>query len=87
MAIARSLILRFALLLQEAPEIAEPDLNPVRCTTHGCVVLDTTASRAPSPGRARQTDRTPEVRRQRFGRPAHDANRSGRGEAGMMPLG
>ena len=37
----RELILRFALLLQETPEIAEADLNPVRCTTHGCVVLDT----------------------------------------------
>jgi len=37
----RGLILRFALLLQETPEIAEADLNPVRCTTHGCVVLDT----------------------------------------------
>ena len=37
----RELILRFALLLQQAPEIVEADLNPVRCTTHGCVVLDT----------------------------------------------
>lgn len=36
----RELILRFALLLQETPEIAEADLNPVRCTPHGCVVLD-----------------------------------------------
>jgi len=36
----RELILRFALLLHEAPEIVEADLNPVRCTTHGCVVLD-----------------------------------------------
>jgi acetate---CoA ligase (ADP-forming) len=36
----RELILRFALLLQNTPEIAEADLNPVRCTTHGCVVLD-----------------------------------------------
>jgi acetate---CoA ligase (ADP-forming) len=36
----RELILRFALLLQEASEIAEADLNPVRCTTHGCIVLD-----------------------------------------------
>jgi len=36
----RELILRFALLLHETPEIAEADLNPVRCTTHGCVVLN-----------------------------------------------
>ena len=37
----RELILRFALLLGQAPELVEADLNPVRCTTHGCVVLDT----------------------------------------------
>jgi acyl-CoA synthetase (NDP forming)/ribosomal protein S18 acetylase RimI-like enzyme len=37
----RELVLRFALLLREAPEIAEADLNPVRCMTHGCAVLDT----------------------------------------------
>ena len=37
----RELILRFALLLGEVPELVEADLNPVRCTTHGCVVLDT----------------------------------------------
>jgi acyl-CoA synthetase (NDP forming) len=36
----RELILRFALLLGELPEIAEADLNPVRCTTDGSVVLD-----------------------------------------------
>ena len=36
----RELILRFTLLLIEAPEIVEADLNPVRCMTHGCVVLD-----------------------------------------------
>jgi acyl-CoA synthetase (NDP forming)/RimJ/RimL family protein N-acetyltransferase len=36
----RELILRFALLLQEAPEVVEADLNPVRCMTTGCVVLD-----------------------------------------------
>ena len=36
----RDLILRFALLLREAPEIVEGDLNPVRCMTSGCVVLD-----------------------------------------------
>ena len=37
----RELIIRFAMLLHEAPEIVEADLNPVRCTTHGCIVLDT----------------------------------------------
>jgi acyl-CoA synthetase (NDP forming)/RimJ/RimL family protein N-acetyltransferase len=36
----RALILRFALLLGEIPEVVEADLNPVRCTTNGCVVLD-----------------------------------------------
>ena len=36
----RELILRFALLLGEVPEVVEADLNPVRCTTNGCVVLD-----------------------------------------------
>ena len=36
----RELILRFALLLREVPEVVEADLNPVRCTTNGCVVLD-----------------------------------------------
>ena len=36
----RELILRFALLLREVPEMVEADLNPVRCTTNGCVVLD-----------------------------------------------
>ncbi|MGZ6622745.1 MAG: acetate--CoA ligase family protein [Solirubrobacteraceae bacterium] len=36
----RELILRFSLLLAEVPEVVEADLNPVRCTTSGCVVLD-----------------------------------------------
>lgn len=36
----RELILRFALLLAEVPELVEADLNSVRCTTTGCVVLD-----------------------------------------------
>ena len=36
----RDLILRFALLLREVPEIVEADLNSVRCLTDGCVVLD-----------------------------------------------
>ncbi len=37
----RELVLRFALLLRETPEIVEADLNPVRCMTNGCAVLDT----------------------------------------------
>ena len=36
----RELILRFTLLLAEVPELVEADLNPVRCTTSGCLVLD-----------------------------------------------
>ncbi len=36
----RELILRFALLLREAPEVVEADLNPVRCMTRGCAVLN-----------------------------------------------
>ena len=36
----RELILRFALLVREVPEVVEADLNPVRCMTTGCVVLD-----------------------------------------------
>jgi len=36
----RELILRFALLMRELPEVVEADLNPVRCTTNGCAVLD-----------------------------------------------
>ena len=36
----RELVLRFALLLREAPEIVEGDLNPVRCMANGCAVLD-----------------------------------------------
>jgi len=36
----RELILRFALLLRELPEVVEADLNPIRCMTSGCVVLD-----------------------------------------------
>jgi len=37
----RERVLRFALMLHEAPEIVEADLNPVRCTTHGCHVPGT----------------------------------------------
>jgi acyl-CoA synthetase (NDP forming)/RimJ/RimL family protein N-acetyltransferase len=36
----RELILRFALLLRCVPEVVEADLNPIRCMTTGCVVLD-----------------------------------------------
>jgi acetate---CoA ligase (ADP-forming) len=36
----RELMLRFSLLLRELPEVVETDLNPVRCMTKGCVVLD-----------------------------------------------
>ena len=36
----RELVLRFALLLREAPEIVEADLSPVRCMTDGCCVLN-----------------------------------------------
>ncbi|MGZ6620508.1 MAG: bifunctional acetate--CoA ligase family protein/GNAT family N-acetyltransferase [Solirubrobacteraceae bacterium] len=37
----REVILRFARLLRCVPEVVEADLNPVRCMTTGCVVLDT----------------------------------------------
>ena len=36
----RELILRFTLLLAQVPEVVEADLNPVRCMTRGCLVLD-----------------------------------------------
>jgi acyl-CoA synthetase (NDP forming) len=36
----RELLLRFALLLHECPELVEVDLNPVRCMPRGCLVLD-----------------------------------------------
>jgi acyl-CoA synthetase (NDP forming)/RimJ/RimL family protein N-acetyltransferase len=36
----RELILRFARLLGEVPEVAEADLNPVRCMPEGYVILD-----------------------------------------------
>jgi acetate---CoA ligase (ADP-forming) len=36
----RELILRFARLLGEVPEVVEADLNPIRCTTDGTFVLD-----------------------------------------------
>ncbi len=37
----RELILRFARLLGEVPEVVEADLNPIRCTTDTTLVLDT----------------------------------------------
>ena len=37
----RELILRFTLLVRAVPELVEADLNPVRCMTSGCLVLDT----------------------------------------------
>ncbi len=36
----RELMLRFAIMLRELPEVVETDLNPVRCMTSGCIVLD-----------------------------------------------
>jgi len=36
----RELILRLTLLLAQVPEVVEADLNPVRCMTSGCLVLD-----------------------------------------------
>jgi hypothetical protein len=36
----RELMLRFALLLRELPEVVETDLNPVRCMPSGCIALD-----------------------------------------------
>ena len=36
----RDLMLRFAELLRECPEIVEADLNPVRCMPKGGVILD-----------------------------------------------
>ena len=43
----RELILRFALLLDEVPEVVEADLNPIRCTTDSSPVLDMRVRIAP----------------------------------------
>jgi acetate---CoA ligase (ADP-forming) len=43
----RELILRFASLLGEVPEVVEADLNPIRCTTDSSLVLDTRVRIAP----------------------------------------
>ena len=45
----RALVLRFSLLLEHVPEIAEADLNPVRVTTSGATVLDARIRVAPRP--------------------------------------
>ena len=45
----RELVLRFALLLERAPELAEVDLNPVRVMPNGAVVLDARVRLAPRP--------------------------------------
>jgi acyl-CoA synthetase (NDP forming)/RimJ/RimL family protein N-acetyltransferase len=36
----RDLILRFTALLRAVPELVEADINPVRCMTSGCTVID-----------------------------------------------
>ena len=43
----RELILRFAVLLDEVPEVVEADLNPIRCTTDSSLVLDMRVRIAP----------------------------------------
>jgi acetate---CoA ligase (ADP-forming) len=45
----RDLVLRFSLLLEDVPEIAEVDLNPVRVHVSGCEVLDARIRLAPRP--------------------------------------
>ncbi len=36
----REVVLRFALLARDVPEVVEADLNPVRCMPDGCIVID-----------------------------------------------
>jgi hypothetical protein len=43
----RDLVLRFALLLEHVPEVAEVDLNPVRVMPRGATVLDARVRLAP----------------------------------------
>lgn len=43
----RDLILRFARMIDELPELVEADLNPIRCTTHSSIVLDMRVRIAP----------------------------------------
>ncbi|MEA2380844.1 MAG: hypothetical protein QOH72_815 [Solirubrobacteraceae bacterium] len=45
----REVVLRFALLLEHVPEIAEVDLNPVRVMASGATVLDLRVRVAPRP--------------------------------------
>jgi acyl-CoA synthetase (NDP forming)/RimJ/RimL family protein N-acetyltransferase len=45
----RELVLRFSLLLEAVPEIAEVDLNPVRVERRGATVLDARVRLAPRP--------------------------------------
>src|SRR5919199_4258606 len=45
----RDLVLRLSLLLEQVPEIAELDLNPVRVQAQGCAVLDARVRLAPRP--------------------------------------
>ena len=42
-------MLRFALLIEHVPEIAEVDLNPVRVMARGAAVLDARVRLAPRP--------------------------------------
>jgi hypothetical protein len=44
---------RAAALVDALPDLAEADLNPVRCTAHGCVVLDMRLRFAQRPREAR----------------------------------
>jgi acyl-CoA synthetase (NDP forming)/RimJ/RimL family protein N-acetyltransferase len=37
----RAMLLRFAVLLRDLPEVVEADLNPVRCMAQGSTVIDT----------------------------------------------
>jgi hypothetical protein len=61
---SRYLILRFALLLLEFPEVVEADLNPVRCMDDKRLrrARHTTTNRAPTPNRARQNRWNPRAR-------------------------
>jgi acyl-CoA synthetase (NDP forming) len=45
----REVVLRFALLLEHVPEVAEVDLNPVRVMASGATVLDARVRVAPRP--------------------------------------
>ncbi|HJW79424.1 MAG TPA: acetate--CoA ligase family protein [Beijerinckiaceae bacterium] len=45
----REVVLRFALLLDDVPEVAEVDLNPVRVMARGATVLDARIRLAPRP--------------------------------------